>query len=181
MYIIDTQRLTLRPWNENDLFDFHEFMSDERVAQCSGTRVITDIEISKECINNYMDYNLSYAIVLRQSNKVIGSIGMDITAPDENLTNLNQRYVGYTIHPDYWGNGYATEAAQSLIKYLFEVCDLDLVWTSHYDFNIRSSKVINKCGFKYAFSRLKNLKSLDNKAVNELLYKITKDEFSNHY
>lgn len=178
MHIIDTHRLTLRPWNENDLFDFHEFISDERVSQCSGSRAITDIEISKECIHNYIIHNLSYAVVLKASNKVIGSIGMDRISPDENLTNLNQRYIGYTIHPNYWGNGYATEAAQCLIKYLFEECDLDLVWTSHYDFNIRSSKVIAKCGFKYAFSRSKTLKSLDNKAVNELFYKISKNEFN---
>src|SRR5690606_36306624 len=28
-------------------------------------------------------------------------------------------YVGYTFHPDYWGRGYATEATQALVHYLF--------------------------------------------------------------
>lgn len=177
MVIIETSRLILRPWNENDLLDFHEFMSDERVGKCAGTSVITDIEISKECINSYIKHNLSYAIVLKCSNKVIGSIGMDVIAPDDSIADLNQRYIGYTIHPNYWGCGYATEATQLLIKYLFESCDLDLVWTSHYDFNARSKKVIDKCGFTYEFSREKTLKAMGDKCVNELFYKITKGEF----
>ncbi len=47
-------------------------------------------------------YNQSYAIVLKSENKVIGSIGMDDIAPDKKLKNLNQRYIGYTLHPNYW-------------------------------------------------------------------------------
>lgn len=180
MNIIDADRLTLRPWNKNDILDFHEFMSDKRVGECSGSNVITDMEVSKECLSNYINYNLSYAILLKESNKVIGSIGMDILTPDEKLANLKQRYIGYTIHPDFWGYGYATEATQALIKNLFQFCDLDLIWTSHYDFNTRSRKVIAKCGFTYEFSRMKNLRALDGKSVNELFYKITKHDFNKH-
>lgn len=82
--------------------------------------------------------------------------------------------------PDFWGYGYATEATQALIKNLFQFCDLDLIWTRHYDFNTRSRKVIDKCGFTYEFSRQKNLRALDDKSVNELFYKITKHEFNKH-
>lgn len=178
MDIINGDRLILRPWNKNDILDFHEFMCDERVGECSGTNVITDIEVSKKCLSNYIDCNLSYAIVLKELNKVIGSIGMDISTPDEKFAKLKQRYIGYTIHPDFWGYGYATEAAQALIKYLFESCDLDLIWTSHYDFNTRSRRVIAKCEFTYEFSRTKNLRALGGKSVNELFYKITKHEFN---
>lgn len=177
MDIISSDRIILRPWNENDIWDLHEFMSDKRVEECSRSNIITDIEVSKKCLNNYINYNLSYAIVLKRLNKVIGSIGMDILVPDEKFSSLDQRYIGYTIHPDYWGIGYATEAAQALIKYLFEICNMDLIWTSHYDFNIRSKKVIDKCRFTYEFSREKNLRNLRGKVVNELFYKITKDDF----
>lgn len=176
MNTIYTKRLILRPWKSSDVMDFHEFMSDKRVGECAGTSAITDIEISEKCIDNYIAYNQSYAIVLENTNKVIGSIGIDIITPHEGYTDLNQRYMGYTIHPEYWGEGYATEAAQHLIKYLFEDCSLDLVWTSHYDFNTRSKKVIDKCGFTYKFTREKTLRALGGKAVNELFYKITIDE-----
>lgn len=177
MDIIYTNRLILRPWNVNDISDFHEFMCDKKVAECSGGNIITDIEVSKECLDNYIKCDLSYAIVLKRSNKVIGSIGMDIVTPDKNYSNLNQRYIGYTIHPDYWGYGYATEVTKGLIKYLFEICNLDLIWTSHYDFNIKSRNVIGKCGFTYEFRGKKKLKSLGGKSVEELFYKITKSDF----
>lgn len=172
MKSIYTKRLILRPWNKGDVIDFHEFMSDKRVGECAGTNIITDIEVSKKCIENYIAHNLSYAIVLSCANKVIGSIGMDITKPHENYASLNQRYIGYTIHPDYWGEGYAAEATQYLMKYLFENYNVDLIWTSHYDFNVRSKKVIDKCGFTYEFSREKNLRALGGKSVNELFYKV---------
>lgn len=177
MNIINTDKLILRGWNENDYTDFYEFMSDERVGRCAGTKVIEDIEESKECIRNFIKYNQSYAIVLKGINKVIGSIGMDDVAPDKDRLNLKQRYIGYTMHPDYWGNGYGTEAARFLIKYLFESIDLDLIWSSHYDFNVKSKSVINKCGFKYEFSRYKSLNALGGKSVEELFYSLTKIEF----
>lgn len=176
MITIDTDRLILRGWNEDDYLDFHEFMSDERVGQCAGTKIITDIEESKNCIRSYIKCNQSYAIVLKSSNKVIGSIGMDDIAPDKDFVHLKQRYIGYTISADYWGNGYATEASQSLIKYLFESINLDLIWSSHYDFNVRSKSVIDKCGFHYKFSRNKTVNALGGRDIKELFYSLTKKE-----
>jgi ribosomal-protein-alanine N-acetyltransferase len=172
---IETDRLILRGWKYDDYLDFHEFVSDDRVGQSAGCRVVKDIEESKNSIKTYILYNQSYAIVLKSENKVIGSIGMDDIVPDEELKNLKQRYIGYTLNPNYWGNGYAPEAAKILIKYLFKELDLDLVWSSHYDFNIKSKRVIEKSGFNYKFSREKTLKALGNKPVKELFYNLYKN------
>jgi len=166
---------------DDDYLDLHEFISDIRVGQCSGQRIVKDIEESKINIKTYIMYNQSYAIVLKSENKVIGSIGMDDIAPDKELENLNQRYIGYTLHPNYWGNGYASESIRFLIKYLFEELHLDLIWSSHYDFNIKSKRVIDKSGFKYKFSRDKTLYALGNRTVKELFYSSHKNEYSELY
>ena len=178
MNTIETDRLILRGWKYDDYLDFHEFVSDDRVGQNAECQVVKDVEESKNSIKRYIMCNQSYAIVLKSENKVIGSIGMDDISPDKELKNLNQRYIGYTINPNYWGNGYAPEAVKFLIKYLFEELKLDLIWSSHYDFNIKSKRVIQKCGFNYKFTREKTLKALGNKTVNEVFYNLYKNEYS---
>ena len=178
MKSIETSRLILRNWKDDDYLDLHEIISDDRVGQSAGCSVVKDIEDSKHSIKTYILYNQSYAIVLKSENKVIGSIGMDNISPDKELKNLNQRYIGYTINPNYWGNGYAPEAVKYLIKYLFEEVHLDLIWSSHYDFNIKSKRVIEKSSFNYKFSREVTLKALGNKTVRELFYNLYENKFS---
>jgi len=103
---------------------------------------------------------------------------MDDIAPDNELKNLNQRYIGYAVNPKYWGKGYAPEAVKFLIKYLFEELHLDLIWSSHYDFNLKSKRVIEKCGFHYKFSRDVTVRALENRNVNELFYSLGKNNYS---
>lgn len=83
---------------------------------------------------------------------------------------MNQVYIGYRFNSNYWGKGYATEAAKSFLSYLFEECNVDIIWMSHYDFNNRSKRVINKCGFRYKFNKATIVKVLDNRIVTELFY-----------
>ena len=84
---------------------------------------------------------------------MIGSIGADDVAPDETLKYLTQRYIGFTINPRYWDNGYATEAVKILTMHLFTEENIELLCSSHFSFNVRSKKVIEKCGFEYKFSK----------------------------
>lgn len=177
MNIIETNRLVLRGWKVEDYLDMYEINCDEKVNLSAGCAVVKDIEKIKDSLNLLIPQNQSYAIVLKTENKVIGTIGMDEIAPDESLKNLKQRYIGYRLNSKYWGKGYATEAAQSFIKYLFENFNLDLIWSSHYDFNERSKRVIEKCGFHYKFSRSKTVKALGNRILTELFYNLTKNDY----
>ena len=173
---IETNRLVLRGWKVEDYLDMYEIDSDEKVNLSAGCAVVKDIKKIKDSLNLLIPQNQSYAIVLKTENKVIG-IGMDEIAPDESLKNLKQRYIGYRLNSKYWGKGYATEAAHFFIKYLFENFNLDLIWFSHYDFNERSKRVIEKCGFHYKFNRSKTVKALGNRILTELFYSLTKNEY----
>ena len=64
-----------------------------------------------------------------------------------------------------------------LISYSFEELDLDLVWCGHYDFNLNSKRVNEKCGFKYRLTKKERLELLDNKEVTTLYYCIFKSEY----
>ncbi|MGY6501006.1 MAG: GNAT family N-acetyltransferase [Acidimicrobiales bacterium] len=55
-------------------------------------------------------------------------------------------YVGYTFHPDHWGRGYATEAAQALVRYLFEDVGVTRVEATLHPDNPPSARVLEACG-----------------------------------
>ena len=172
---IETDRLILRDWKETDYLDLYEFISDDRVAQNTGYKAIKDLQASKNIIRTCILHSQSYAIELKSEKKVIGSIGIEDIAIDKESQHLKQRYIGYTLNSSYWGNGYATEAVKFLIQYLFEELNLDLVWSSHYDFNIRSRRVLEKSGLQYKYSREVMLKALGNKTASEMFYAMHKD------
>ena len=169
---VETHRLIIRDWDKNDLIDMYEINSDERVNPNAGCMVIKDIERIKKALDLFILKKQSFAIELKQTKKVIGIIGMDDILLDEGLNDLKQKYIGYRFNSIYWGNGYATETASAFIEYLFKELNIDMVWSSHYDFNISSKRVIEKCGLRYQFSKLKKLKILDYEEVEEVFYNI---------
>ena len=57
--------------------------------------------------------------------------------------------LGYWIGRPYWGHGYATEAACALIKRGFDELELSCIRAAYYDGNDRSSRVLEKLGFRY--------------------------------
>ena len=58
-------------------------------------------------------------------------------------------YIGYTFHPDFWGNGYATEATQALVRYVFEVLGVSRVESSLHPDNPPSARVLEACGLVF--------------------------------
>ena len=58
-------------------------------------------------------------------------------------------YIGYTFHPDFWGNGYATEATQALVRYVFEVVGVSRVESSLHPDNPPSARVLEACGLVF--------------------------------
>lgn len=179
METLYTDRLILRAWEINDSKDVYEYAQSEQVGPNAGWPPHESEEKSKEIINHFIESNEVYAIVLKNENKVIGSIGMHNRTPDDRTKHLNQREIGYVINHNYWGKGLAPEAVNCILEYSFNKLGLDLIWCGHYDFNEKSKRVIEKTGFNYKFSKIHNLTLLDNREVTSLYYNITKDEYFN--
>jgi RimJ/RimL family protein N-acetyltransferase len=66
-----------------------------------------------------------------------------------------------------------------LIKYGFDELNLDLIWCGHYDSNLKSKRVVEKCKFKYRFQKDEKLRLLDNKEVTTLYYNIFRADYLN--
>ena len=79
---------------------------------------------------------------------------VDAEAPDRILGDLyvgirwggRCGVIGFTFHPVHWGRGYATEAAQALVRYLFTDFGVSRVESSLHPDNPPSARVLEACG-----------------------------------
>ena len=148
--VLHTERLILRPFNLDDLQDFFNYASVPGVGEMAGWAHHQDIEVSKVILSNFIAEDKTFAIVLKQTNKVIGSIGVEKYSLEDKLTEFQPylgREIGYVLAKEHWGKGLMPEAVKAVIKYLFDVVNLDFLTCDYYDFNTQSKRVQEKCGF----------------------------------
>lgn len=146
---IKTERLVLRPFCEEDLDDFYEYAKVDGVGQMAGWLPHQNKEESARILRSFIDGKKTFAIV--KDGKTIGSLGVEKYGMEDRLTEFDGyqgRELGYVLSKAYWGQGLMTEAVQAVIKYLFERLELDFLLCGYYDFNKRSRRVQEKCGFK---------------------------------
>ena len=107
-----------------------------------------------------------HALIDKQTNKFIGQCGL-LTQEIDNKIEIE---IGYHIIPDYWGMGYATEAAMKFRDYAFErdLCDslISIIDVR----NVVSQKVAEKNG-------MKKTKQVNYYNLDVYVYRIRKDEY----
>ena len=148
--VLHTDRLILRPFNLDDLQDFFNYASIEGVGEMAGWPHHETMEMSQRILNNFIAEDKTFAIVHKQTGKVIGSLGVEKYGLEDKLTEFDGylgREIGYVLSRDYWGQGLMPEAVKAVINYLFNVVNLDFLTCGYYDFNTQSKRVQEKCGF----------------------------------
>ena len=149
--VIETERLILRPFKQSDLDDFYEYASVEGVGEMAGWKHHENKEKSQSILALFINEDKTFAIVLKENNKVIGSLGVEEYGMEQALSEFfdyQGREIGYVLSKDYWGKGLMPEAVKAVIDYLFNVQKLDFLTCGYYEFNNQSKKVQEKCGFK---------------------------------
>ena len=149
--VIETQRLILRPFKQSDLDDFYEYASVDGVGEMAGWKHHEGKDESQSILDLFINEDKTFAIVLKENNKVIGSLGVEEYGMEEALSEFYEyqgREIGYVLSKDYWGKGLMPEAVKAVIDYLFNVQKLDFLTCGYYEFNNQSKKVQEKCGFK---------------------------------
>lgn len=149
--VIETERLILRPFGRSDLKDFYEYASVPGVGEMAGWKHHETVEESREILDTFIEEDKTFAIVLKSSGKVIGSLGVEKYGLEDKLTEFNGLYgreIGYVLAKDYWGKGLMPEAVMAVIDHLFNRLDFDFLICGYYAFNSQSKRVQEKCGFK---------------------------------
>ncbi|MBO4384904.1 MAG: GNAT family N-acetyltransferase [Clostridia bacterium] len=148
--ILYTERLMLRPWDESDAEACYEYAKDPRVGPAAGWPPHENAEQSRQIIRDVLlAVPESYAIVLKETGRLIGSIGLnrtDLAVKDD------EAELGYWLGVPYWGRGIMPEAARELLRRAFEDLKLERVWCGYYDGNEKSKRVQEKLGFKYQWT-----------------------------
>lgn len=171
---LETERLILQSFEAKDAADLYEYASDPRVGPDAGWPVHKSLEESREIIATVFAAPNTFALVDKPSGKVIGSAGFVdrhqtlLPGPDDEI--------GYALSPAYWGRGLVPEAVRELLRYGFEDLGLATVWCGHYDFNAKSRRVVEKCGFIYRFTNEVYVELMGETRV-ELHYALTKEEW----
>lgn len=147
---IETERLILREWSYDDLDDFFEYASVDGVGQMAGWAPHPNKEKSMEILTRFINEKKTFAIVYKENNKVIGSLGLEEYGLEEKLSEFFPYYgrsIGYVLSKDYWNKGLMTEAVKAVINYCFNVFNYDFLLCGYFDFNLQSKRVQEKCGF----------------------------------
>jgi len=151
--ILETERLILRPWQESDAEDLYRYASNPEIGPIAGWPVHTSVENSLEIIRGVLSKPETYAVVLKSEGHAVGSVGLMIGEASHLGLPDNEAEIGYWIGVPFWGQGLIPEAVREIIRYAFEDLDLKKLWCGHFDGNIKSKRVMEKCGFVYHHTR----------------------------
>ncbi len=150
--ILETNRLILRPWTEDDAEDLYRYASSPEIGPIAGWAVHTSVENSREIIRDVLSAPETYAVVLKETMRPVGSIGLMIGGASNIGIPNTEGEIGYWIGVPYWGQGLIPEAVRELTRYGFENLKLEKMWCGYFDGNIKSKRVQEKCGFQYHHS-----------------------------
>lgn len=145
---INTNRLTLRRWRENDAEALYKYASDGRVSEMAQWPRHTSVDMSREVIKDFFQPNpFTLAMVLKETNEPIGCIGLVPAGAEHYRPFANEREVGYWIGFPYWGKGLTSEALKSMIEFCRNNIRLDSLLITTDAANKASQRVAEKCGF----------------------------------
>ncbi|ADC88234.1 MULTISPECIES: GNAT family N-acetyltransferase [Staphylococcus] len=149
---IETERLKLRDWEENDLLPFQKLNANPQVRRyfpslLSYRRSALDM---KQMQKNITATGIGlFAVELKETNEWIGFIGLNYIPKDSQypFNNLPFYEIGWRLIPEVWGNGIATEGAEAVLKYAKKKGVYD-IYSLTAETNLSSRKVMEKIGMK---------------------------------
>lgn len=171
MNTIETKRLILRAWTMDDAPALFEYAKSPLVGPAAGWQPHESVEVTKEYLTQAIKEDETWAIVVKDGDRVIGSLGLHATRVD------SVRELGYVMHPDFWGNGYMTEAVKAALRFAFSELRLTSVRVKHYPENFRSRNVIQRCGFRYDGTLREESKRFDGVILDSCVYSMTRAEW----
>ena len=170
---IQTERLTMRLFQADDLEFVFQHFSDPQVAQyLLDEPPVTDKSQAQEIVQFYLDsvgkpYN-RWVIISKADDQRIGTCGF------HKWNKSHQRAeIGYDLSPNAWGQGYMQEAIRAAIQYGFNHMGLHRIEALVYPENTRSLHLLNKLGFKQE-GNLRDYFYLDGKFYDHVILSLIK-------
>ncbi|PGM53293.1 GNAT family protein [Bacillus sp. AFS053548] len=175
---IETSRLKLRRFKDEDVSNFYKYRSNPDVAIYQGwenytyEQAINFIEKQKSAEMNLPDSWVQVAIENKMNGQLIGDIGVHTL-----LDPANQVEVGFTLEPLYQNKGYAFEALHRIVDYLFNELNKEKINAIADEQNSSSIKLLRKLGFQ----QIKIIENsyFKNQYVTEIMFELSKNDWNN--
>jgi [ribosomal protein S5]-alanine N-acetyltransferase len=146
--LIETDRLSLRSTTDSDAENLLALFNNEKVRRflppsqpATLDRIKRSIERRKE-----LESKLGFApmiIELRETGTFIGNAGL------QPISETREIEIAYHFLPEFWGKGYATEAAIALLEFGFNTAGLKEIIGICFPENIASARVLEKAGMRF--------------------------------
>ena len=140
MNILESDRLQLRPIDENSLPFLLELRQNKAICETIISEVIT-IEQQKEWYRNLK--NAQHFCICLKNGVMIGSIGIF----DIHQVHRRAKWT-LRIHPDHWRKGYAKESIRLFLDYVFNVLNINKLMGDCFADNIAEINNLTKLGFR---------------------------------
>ena len=145
--MIETDRLLLRRWIEEDREPFFRLNSDARVMEFMPnclSRSQSDLLVDR-IEEHFRKHSFGlYALELREDQSFIGFLGLAIPAFTAHFTPCVE--IGWRMSANHWGRGLATEGARAVVRYAFEELRLGALVSFTVPANIRSRILMEPAG-----------------------------------
>jgi len=146
---IETRRLVLRDFVPDDWRAVQEYARIPKVVRFMPWGPNSPAQ-TKVFVRRAMDWSrerprlkFEFAIILKAEQRLIGGCGIRI-----HRTVAGGADMGYCLHPDHWGEGYATEAARAILRFGLSHLALRRIWATCDPNNKASARVLEKAGMK---------------------------------
>ena len=148
--ILETDRILLREYVEDDAEAFFKLNSDPEVLRFVPDKALLNVEQARQILLDHpiADYRKHgfgrSACILKSTGEQIGFAGLKY------LEELGEVDVAYRLMPTHWGQGLASEAALASVRYGFADLGFKRIIGLVMPENIASVRVLEKTGLRYA-------------------------------
>lgn len=147
MVIFETNRLILREWQDSDRLTFYKMSADKDVMKFFPN-TLTEMECDR-VIQRLKDLQVKngcsfWSCELKTSNAFIGLVGLNKI--EEGLPFSPCVEIGWRLSKDYWGQGFATEAAIGALEYGFQTLKVKTIVSFAVKDNASSINVMKRIG-----------------------------------
>jgi len=176
---LETKRLKLRQWKDQDYLPFAKLNADPNVMEFFPS-VLTNIE-SDELANEMKTLIAEkgwgfWAVEEKSTGLFVGTLGLH--EPKDLLPFTPCVEIGWRFLHEYWGKGYATEAGEEVLKFAFNVLELDEVVSFTTVKNKRSYVLMERLGMKNSNENFEHEALSKGYRLREhCLYRLNKNDF----
>ena len=172
-----TQRLIIRHPRKDDLADFLAYQTHPESLKYQPVAPLTEgaaerflSRMAATEIGEDGGY-VMFAVELRGEGRMIGEVGINRLPEPQ-----SKGEVGWSLHPAYWGHGYATEAAQALLEFGFAQWNLHRVTSACDTRNAASFRLLERLGMRRE-GHLRQSQLTHGVWRDEYLYALLRDEW----